>query len=219
MKKRLLLTVFAMLSVHWALTQSRIITGTIKDKDSGEALTGVAVVPQSTNKGVFSDAGGKYSVAVTGNDEVLIFNFVGYILQRITVGTQTMIDVSLESNLELDEVVITAIGISREKKALGFSAQEVGGRELTNARETNLVNSLSSKVAGLQVNSSSGAAGASAFLVIRGQNTILGNNQPLFVVDGIPIDNSQLSSSNPNNGRNGYLESAIQLRFIASPLY
>lgn len=189
------------------MAQGRTISGRVTDKSNSDPLVGVTIAVEKTGQGVFTDIDGRYSIAVPGDDVVLVYSYVGYAIQKITVGTQTSIDVSMESNLELDEVVVTAVGISRDKKAIGFSAQEVGGRDLTNARETNLVNSLSSKVAGLQVNSSGGMAGASSFLVIRGQNTILGNNQPLFVVDGIPIDNSQLSSSNPNNAQNGFLDS------------
>ena len=207
MKIRLLLTALMLLSATWIVAQSRNVSGRVTDKETGDPIVGAAVVSQATNKGVFTDMDGKYTINANGDNDVIIFNNIGYTTVKMTVGGQTIIDVIMESNVSMGELVVTAVGISRDKKAIGYATQEVSGRELVNSRETNLVNSLSSKVAGVQVNSSGGMAGASSFLVIRGQNTILGNNQPLFVIDGIPIDNSQLSSSNPNNGRNGFLDS------------
>ena len=207
MKVRLIVGALCMLFAQQAWSQARTVSGTVKDESSNEALPGVAILVENTTNGVFTDIAGKFSISVPGNDAVLVFNMLGYAVKKVAVGDQSNLDVSLESSFNLDEVIVTALGIPREKKALGYSAQELGGRDITNARETNLVSSLSSKIAGLNVNNSSGAAGASAFLVIRGPNSISYNNQPLFVIDGIPLDNSQNSSSNPLNGRNGYLDS------------
>ncbi|MDZ4822546.1 MAG: SusC/RagA family TonB-linked outer membrane protein [Flavobacteriales bacterium] len=207
MKLRLLLLAMVMVGTQHLFAQARNVSGTVKDKSTGEGLPGVAVLIENSSKGVFTDAAGMYTLEIPGNEAVLVFNVLGYAAKQVIVGSQATIDVSLDQNVELDEVVVTAIGIPRDKRAIGFSAQEVSGKNITGARETNLVNALSSKVAGLNVNSSSGAAGASAYLLIRGQNSITGNNQPLFVIDGVPLDNSQLSSSNPLNGRNGFLDS------------
>lgn len=214
MKVKLLLLAMVMLGSQLLLAQARNVSGTVKDKSTGEALPGVAVLIENTSKGAFTDVAGKYSLEIPGNDAVLVFNMLGYAAQRITAGSQTTIDVSLEQNIELDEVVVTALGIPRDKKAIGYSTQEVSGKTITGSRETNLVNALASKVAGLNVNSSSGAAGASAYLLIRGQNSISYNNQPLFVIDGVPLDNSQNSSSNPLNGRNGFLDSVANTNRI-----
>lgn len=128
--------------------------------------------------------------------------------KEVKLGTSDIVNVVLQTDaLNMDEVVVTAIGIEREKKAIGYSVQEVGGKDLVSSREVNIVNAISSKVAGVQINSSSGAAGASSFIQIRGASSMTGNNQPLFVIDGVPIDNSQSYSGNPDNGTNNLLES------------
>jgi TonB-linked SusC/RagA family outer membrane protein len=207
MKVRLLLTALVLLYTQWAYAQSRAVTGSVKDKATNEPIPGVTVVVENTQKGSFTDVNGKYSIEIADNNAVLVFSMVGYGPQKIVVGNQANIDIILENNAELDEVVVTALGLTREKKAIGYSSQELDGRSITNARESNVVSTLSGKVAGVQVNNSGGTAGASSSIIIRGQNTISGDNQALFVVDGIIIDNSHNSSSSPTEGRNGYLSS------------
>jgi TonB-dependent SusC/RagA subfamily outer membrane receptor len=207
MKVRLLLTALVLLYTQWAYAQSRAVTGTVKDKATNEPIPGVTVVVENSQKGSFTDVNGKYSIEIADNNAVLVFSMVGYGPQKMVVGNQSNIDIILENNAELDEVVVTALGLTREKKAIGYSSQELDGRSITNARESNVVSTLSGKVAGVQVNNSGGTAGASSSIIIRGQNTISGDNQALFVVDGIIIDNSHNSSASPTEGRNGYLSS------------
>jgi len=175
---------------HALLAQVRTITGTVKDSD-GSALTGVTVLVKNTTTGALTDAQGRYSIQA-GNDAVLSFSFIGYQLQEITVGDRSTIDVTLEVELsQLGEVVVTALGVERSQKALQYNVTKVPGMELTAARENNLGTSIQGRVAGVNVtNAGTGPAGSSR-VIIRGNKSIGGGNQPLYVVDGIPMDNSQ----------------------------
>jgi TonB-linked SusC/RagA family outer membrane protein len=182
--------------------QSKQISGTVTSAEDGLSMPGVSVVIKGTTIGASTDIDGKYSLEASSED-VLMFSFVGMITQEITVGNKTVINVVLETeSIGMDEVVVTALGVTREKKALGYAVQEVGGDEIVKSNNVNLVNSIGGKVAGVQVNSSSGVAGGSSFITIRGMASLTGNNQPLFVVDGVPIDNSMNYSGNPDDGRN-----------------
>lgn len=178
----------------WA---QRSITGTVTD-NSAEAmpLIGVNVfVKGKPSTGTITDYEGRYELTVGEDAETLVFTYIGYSRLEIAIEARSLIDVRMGESAEvLDEVVITAVGIERSQKALGYSAQEVTGEALVNAREANLVNALSSKVAGVQVTSSSGNPGASSNIVIRGR-TSLNDNSPLFIIDGVPIDNSFAGSN------------------------
>jgi len=171
--------------------QQRTVTGTITGSEEGLALPGVNVIVQGTATGTISDVEGNYSVDVPGGEVTLQFSYIGYATQAVNVGTSTVIDVIMEpSAIAMDEVVVTSLGIAREKKALGYSVSELEGGEFTEARENNIANSLTGKVAGVNVsNMATGPAGSSR-IIIRGNSSINGNNQPLYVIDGIPMDNS-----------------------------
>ncbi len=207
MKRNLLLAIFSLLAVSFAFGQ-RQISGTVTSSEDGGAIPGVSVIVKGTIIGTTTDFEGNYSLSVPDGYNTLIYSFIGMTTKEVALGSSSTLNVEMNPDvLGLDEVVVTAIGIQRETKALGYAVQEVSGEEVTGARETNVVSALSAKVAGVNINKSSGAAGASAFVTIRGFNTISGNNQPLLVVDGIPIDNSQLSSGNPDDGGNSFLSS------------
>ncbi len=172
------------------MAQAQTVTGTVTTSEDGSAVPGVSVSIKGTTSGGITDINGKYSVNAESGS-VLVFSFIGYAAQEITVGSQSVIDVVLEPDVtELNEVVVTAFGIEKEEKALGYSTQQVGADEFTRVRETNVVNSLSGKVAGVSVTRSSTGLGGSSKVIIRGNSSLTGNNQPLYVVDGIPIDNS-----------------------------
>jgi TonB-linked SusC/RagA family outer membrane protein len=150
--------------------------------------------------GTVTDIDGNYTITVPSSDAVLVYSFIGSLNQEVAVGNRNSIDIALAEDVkELNEVVVTALGIEREKRSLGYSIQEVKGEELTQAREANVVNSLSGKVAGVQIINTSGGVGASSRILIRGANSIKGESQPLFVINGIPIDNS----TNRNDGYGG----------------
>lgn len=173
----------------------RTITGTVVE--NAAPVPGVTVTVKGTNRATQTDAAGKYSITASPAD-VLVFTMIGSGRQEITVGSQQSINVTLApGESELGEVVITALGIKREKKSLGYGVQEVKGETLVSAKEPNLANTLTGKVAGLQViRSSDGPAGSSKIL-LRGSNSLTGSNQPLIVVDGVPIDNF---TGAPDNG-------------------
>ncbi|MDP4221820.1 MAG: SusC/RagA family TonB-linked outer membrane protein [Bacteroidota bacterium] len=192
---RLVLILFLLLtSSQMVLAQGRVITGTVKDSDGG-ALVGVTVLIKGSTVGTLTNALGKYSINAGSND-VLSFSFVGYVAQDIPVGNQTTIDVTLSTEVsQLGEVVVTALGVTRSTKALQSTIAKVDGSNLTQAREINLGNAIQGRVAGVNVsNPGTGPAGSSR-VIIRGNKSIGGANQPLYVVDGIPMDNTQFGRS------------------------
>jgi TonB-linked SusC/RagA family outer membrane protein len=198
---KLITVLFFVLNLNsaWANTeepQQRKVTGTVTDAKTGEALAGVNIIIQGSVTGTIADPDGKYSIDVPNANSVLMFSFIGYVSRSVKAGDQSVINVSLDAEITaLNEVVVTALGISREKKALGYAVQDITGTEIKKTAQTNLVNSLVGKSAGVYVNSPTGSVGASSRIIIRGNNSLKGNNQPLFVVDGIPIDNSLVSAS------------------------
>ncbi len=196
MKKNLLVSfmlIFALIGSAFA--QERTITGTVNSAEDGLSLPGVNVLVKGTNIGTITDVNGKYSITVPQDAQTLEFSFVGMRLHIATIGNSTAIDVSMRVAIEsLEEVIVTSLGIEREKKALGFSAQKMKQEDMTAARELNVANYLRGKVAGVQVASTSSGTGGSSVVTIRGNSSITGNNQPLYVVDGIPIVNQNHSS-------------------------
>ena len=199
----LLLCLVSQLSA-WAQRQ---ITGRVIDAKDRSGLPGVGILLKGTTTGTSSDAQGNYSLSVPETDAVLIFSMVGMKKQVITVGAQTVIDVVLQEEVrDMKDVVVTAFGIERESKGLGYSATKVGGSEIVNSRETNMVNGLAGKVAGVQVISSGGSPGASSKIILRGNKSFTGENQPLFVIDGVPMDNSTSETSGQDNPFNPLLE-------------
>ncbi len=175
--------------------QDIVVTGSVVD-ETGTALSGVSVVNKETGLGTTTDNQGKYSIR-TKPTGTLIFSFSNFTKEEVDIESRTVVDVTLTPQAQaLGEVVVTALGISRAKKALGYAVQEISGDAVKNTGEMNVVNALAGKAAGVYINNSSGNVGASSRIVIRGNQSLTGNNQPLFVVDGIPIDNSIISSSN-----------------------
>ncbi|GGK61162.1 SusC/RagA family TonB-linked outer membrane protein [Rufibacter glacialis] len=153
-------------------------------------MPGVTVQLKGTSTATPTDVNGSYSLTVPASGGTLVFTFIGYSNQEINVGSQSTINVRLATDArQLNEVVVTAMGIQREKKDLGYSVGTVNAEELTIGRPTNVVNALSGKVAGVNVSSASGMVGASSGIFIRGNTTFTGSNQPLFVIDGVPVDN------------------------------
>lgn len=168
--------------------QSSAATGTVVDA-TGEPLTGASVIVKGTTKGAMVGNDGKFSIAGVKAGQTLRVSFIGYIAQEVKWEGQPLEIVLEEDNNALSEVVVTALGIKREKKALGYAMQEVKGDDLVAAREPNLANALSGKVSGVQVIRSSNGPAGSSKIQLRGANSITGTNQPLIVVDGTPLDN------------------------------
>lgn len=195
-----LLTLLLALVVQISFAQEKTITGTVSDETG--PLPGVSIIIKGTTTGTQTDFDGNYSITASVGD-VLQFSFIGMSTREVTVGASDVINVTLEADNVLEEVVVTALGIEREKKSLGYSTQEVEGDAVNTVKDPNFVNSLSGKVAGIDVKSS-GTMGGSSNVIIRGNTSMFGDNQALFVVDGIPISNLNSNSSNQRTGRGGY---------------
>ena len=166
------------------------VKGVVTDGDSGMPLAGANIIEKGTNNGVSTDFDGNYSITVADANAVLQFSYVGYAPKEIAVNGQTEINVSLVEDAEaLDAVVVTALGIKRERKSLGYAVQEIKGASIVESREPNMVNALSGKITGLQVVKGSNGPAGSSKIILRGYNSLTNDNQPLIVVDGVPIDN------------------------------
>lgn len=171
--------------------QTKVITGKVTSADDNQPIPGVSVAVKGTTLGTITNIDGVYELKVPEDAKALIVSFVGMKRQDIVLGSSTTYNVSMEPDvLGIDEVVVTALGQSREKKGLGYSVQGVKGDELVTAREANVVNSLQGKISGVQITNSSGNVSSGSRIVVRGMSTLTGNNQPLFVIDGVPIINS-----------------------------
>ena len=174
------------------------VTGTVADAIGGVA--GASVMIDGTSTGTITDLDGRYTID-TKTGDVLVFSCIGYKTVKVIVTTQAVINVTLEEDTTLlEEVVVTALGVKRDRKALGYGVAEVKGDELTTAKETNVVNSLAGKVAGLVVQQTAGGASGSTRVMLRGNTEMTGNNQPLYVVDGVPLDNTNFGSAGQAGG-------------------
>jgi len=183
-----------MLTVQFAFAQERVVSGKVTNA-KGAPLPGATILVKGTTSGAFAKSDGKYKVTVPANGKVLVFKMVGMKTKEVTLGSSDNIDVSLQDDATRSEdVVVTAIGIEQQKRSLTYATQKVDGSALTQSKEANIVGGLAGKIAGVQVTNSTGAAGGSSYIRIRGASSITGDNQPLFVIDGIPIDNSQLNT-------------------------
>lgn len=201
-KFKVFCTLIGVLFSQVLLAQESEITGTVTDNND-LPLPGVNVVIKNTSTGTQTDFDGNYSIQAQSGD-VLVFSYVGLKTVEYTVENNTTIDVMLEpDSAQLDEVVVTALGIEREKKSLGYATQEVDGSEVSDVPQSNFINSLQGKVAGLKINPS-GTMGGSSNTIIRGFSSLTGNNQALYVIDGIIIDNSNNNTANQTTGRGGY---------------
>lgn len=170
-------------SVH----AQKVLSGTVTDGTTGDGLAGVTIFEKGTTNGTFTGEDGKYSLTVDNADAIVVYRFVGFkTIEQAGGGDVTLI----EDALQLEDVVVTALGVSRDKKALGYSVQSVSGDELTKSRDPNVVNNLSGRVAGVNIVGSSGNVGSSSRITIRGNASISGANQPLFVINGVPVSNA-----------------------------
>lgn len=178
------------------------VSGTVFTAEDGKSLPGATVSVVGTKTGTITDVFGKYTLTVPSGNSRLEFSFVGYQPQIVDVSGKTVIDVKLAPSVtNLNEVVVTALGIKREKKALGYAVQEVSGNDLQTVKDASFVNQLSGKVAGLNITSTTGGPASSSRIVLRGNKSLGGNNQALIVVDGVPIENTTINQTNQWGGR------------------
>jgi len=206
-KFTLMIVILLFAGLQLVLAQQKTISGKVTSKEDGTTLPGVTVMVKGTTIGTVTDINGKYTLTIPVKTTTLVFSFVGMKTQEVATSEANSYDVILESDvMNIEGVVVTAIGISRETKALGYSVQSVGSDQLEKSNNTNVFNDLNGKVAGVNVTSGSGAAGGATYFTIRGAQSLGGDNQPLVVVDGVPIDNSQYYSGNPDAGSNNLTE-------------
>lgn len=177
--------------------QSNKVIGTVKDEFG--PVIGASVVEKGTSNGVVTDLNGKFSLNVKPG-ATLIISFVGYKQQEVKAGNVPLNIVLEEDSKMLGEVVVTALGIKRERKALGYGVAEVQGEALTKAKETNVINSMAGRVPGLVVTQTAGGASGSSRVILRGSTEMTGNNQPLYVIDGVPLDNTNFGSAGTYGG-------------------
>ena len=175
--------------------QERKISGQIVD-ETGEPLIGVNVLVKGTSNGIITDFDGNYTLTVTGANPILQFSYIGYTPQEVAVKGQNVINLTMQSDTQvIDEVVVTALGIKREKKMLGYAVQELKSDELNKTGDPSVTSALQGKVAGLQMNTSSTGLSGSTKITIRGNSSLSDNNQPLWIVDGVPFSDSNNSDA------------------------
>ncbi|HRI58800.1 MAG TPA: SusC/RagA family TonB-linked outer membrane protein, partial [Saprospiraceae bacterium] len=200
--KRLLTTFWLVLAVASISFAQRAITGTVTG-DDGEPLIGATVRAKDASAGTVTDVNGQYVLRVPAEATTLVFSYTGFATQEIALGASNIVDIVLVSGIQLGETVVTALGVSRYKNELPYSAQKVEGSDVTNVRNSNIINSLSGKVAGLEVRRNN-TLGGSSNIILRGNKSLTGNNQALFIIDGVPVDNANTNTSDQRTGRGGY---------------
>ena len=201
----LYLTFLTLFTCASAFAQERKVTGTVTSADDNSPMPGVNIIIKGTTTGTITDGGGNYTINVSGSDAVLVFSFIGYNAQEVTVGNQSTVNVQMTTSAtQLGEIVVTSLGIQKEKKALTYAAQSIPSAEVVEAKSLNVANQLSGKVAGLELIKSNAGVGSPSRVVLRGDRSIAGNNQPLYIVDGAPISNSSLGQPTTENGGRAY---------------
>jgi len=204
MKKIALLLAFFAIGLQVLMAQTKEISGSVTSADDGGLIPGVSVSVKGTTLGTITDMDGAFRLKVPQDAKALVFSFVGMASQEVVIGTQSTIKVKMVSeNISVDEVVVTALGISRDKKSLGYASQSVKGDEISTVKSSNFMNSLSGKVSGVSIKKNTNMGG-STNVVIRGSKSLTNSNQVLYVVDGVPVNNSIGSFSGQNTGSVGY---------------
>ncbi|MHC1704509.1 MAG: SusC/RagA family TonB-linked outer membrane protein [Tenuifilaceae bacterium] len=192
---KLYITALLSLIVYCTQAQTVEISGTVTDASTNLPIPGASVYVKGTQTGAVTNVEGKFTLKVKSSDETLVVSFIGYEASEVEIAGKSSFNIILTpTSSNLEEVIVTALGIKKEKKALGYSVGEVKSEAIVNASETNVVAALSGKVAGVVINSTSSQAGSGANITIRGNSSITGNNRPLMVVDGVPYKNDQFGN-------------------------
>ncbi|TDI70431.1 MAG: SusC/RagA family TonB-linked outer membrane protein, partial [Bacteroidetes bacterium] len=205
MKRILLVCFLACAFIFQSYAQERTVTGTVLSNEDNSGLPAVNIIVQGTTTGTTTDLDGNYKVSVPSGEVTLVYSSIGFMNQEILVGNQSVINLTLRADVtQLGEVVVTALGISREKAGLGYAVQEVDGDQVNIVKDGNFINSLSGKVAGVQIKQTNNFGG-STNVIIRGNSSITGSNQALFVIDGVPVNNRTGNEANyQRDGRYGF---------------
>ena len=222
-KTRSILTCLFLGICSFAMAQNIQVTGTVTDAADGQPLPGATILVQGERTAFVTDNDGNYAITCA-SDAALVFSYVGYVSVEVAVNNRSVINVDMRAANVLDEVIVTALGITRERKSIGAAIQDVKADELTKAGHMNVSSALSGRVAGMQVTQAGGAVGASSRIVVRG-NSSLGGNEPLIVVDGVPISNDNYMERSINYGSGLYdinpedIESISVLKGGSAALY
>ncbi len=222
-KTRSILTCLFLGICSFAMAQNIQVTGTVTDAADGQPLPGATILVQGERTAFVTDNDGNYAITCA-SDAALVFSYVGYVSVEVAVNNRSVINVDMRAANVLDEVIVTALGITRERKSIGAAIQDVKADELTKAGHMNISSALSGRVAGMQVTQAGGAVGASSRIVVRG-NSSLGGNEPLIVVDGVPISNDNYMERSINYGSGLYdinpedIESISVLKGGSAALY
>ncbi len=222
MRKLILLFVVLLVSLPWAYPQARKVNGTVTSVEDGTGIPGVMIQVKGTTVGGMTDADGKYSLDVPAGSNILIFSHVGMKTVEVDITGKNVVNVSLESDTRLmDEIVVTALGIRTERKALGYSTSEVKSDALTATKTNSFATALGGKVAGLNISTTTSQAGGGTRIVLRGGSSITGSNEPLFVVNGVPFtaDNRGTSSGLADIDPNAIESLSVLKGSAASALY
>jgi TonB-linked SusC/RagA family outer membrane protein len=212
MRKILLLGLAFLFGASMAFSQDRTVSGKVTSTEDGSPIPGVNVVVKGTTTGAVTDLDGNYTVSVPTDGGILVFTFIGLVSQEIEVGSRGTIDLSMESDAEqLAEVVVTAVGIEREKRTIGYGIDVIENEELIKSRSTNVVNSLQGKITGVQISNTSGNLGGSSKIIVRGVSSLSGRNNPLFIIDGIPMNNDQTVTGSRIAGNRDFANGAAVL--------
>jgi TonB-linked SusC/RagA family outer membrane protein len=212
MKKLILLIVlFVFISGYTLLAQTIVITGTVTSSVQGEgAIPGVTVTVKGTTVGAITDVNGKYSITAPQSATTLVFSYIGMKKQEVVIGGRKVLDVVMEADiLGLDEVVVTAVGIQRSAKSVGYSVSTVSADKTQEKAEPDMLKTLEGKVPGVDIRVGQGAPGAASNITIRGNSSFYGSNQPLIVVDGVPYSNDQVETSSETTGQGGAYSSGL----------
>ncbi len=194
------LTVLLCFTLFNVMAQERTVTGKVTADEDQSAIPGVNVVVKGTAIGTITDMDGNFSINVPSSESILVFSYIGLGTQEITVGNQSIFNIVMAADLtELTEIVVTAVGIEREKLALGYAVAELESKSIQQRAEPDPVRALQGKIPGVNIIGSGGAVGEGTNITIRGNSSLLGNNQPLFVVDGVPFDNTTYSTESFSN--------------------
>ncbi|BDC98266.1 TonB-dependent receptor plug domain-containing protein [Persicobacter psychrovividus] len=205
MNKVLCLAVAIFFAVSTVFAQKQEVSGIVTSKENGDPLAGVNVLLKNQSLSTITDIDGRFSMHISEPNAILVFSFEGFFTEEVTVGSQSEVNVNMTADLiQLKSEVSTALDITREKSSLGYATQEISSSDLTIAQSTNVLAAVSGKVAGVQVSGSTGNMAGSYRLLVRGVNSILGNNQPLFVVDGVPLNNNSYNAEDISRGGGGY---------------
>ena len=171
--------------------QEQTISGTVTDMETDGGMPGVNILVKGTSSGTVTDMNGAYTITVPDAANTLVFSSIGYLTEEVAIDGKSVIDVILSPDIQsLSEVVVTALGIERKRESLAYSVSEVKGEEFTEAREPNVANALTGKIAGVNATGLATGPGGSSRVIIRGNGSLVGDNQPLYVVNGMPIDNT-----------------------------